>query len=151
MVAVYYTATFERNSLAEISQRASRRRRLLKLVQSLYESSNHWSKWESRGLRDSIMKDARELSYNSQNIPGAAPDISVVESIYIDELESVTKDHALSPRRSSMNTPEKSWRCHNDTTSSERDAGHRRLGPSLLSSLAALTNDTDTLFQDEAR
>ncbi|KAE8150728.1 hypothetical protein BDV25DRAFT_107033 [Aspergillus avenaceus] len=58
MAAAYYTAQFEKDSLPDITQRASRGWRLNKLLQELHESSRNWSPWESRGLREGVIESA---------------------------------------------------------------------------------------------
>ncbi|KAI5917072.1 hypothetical protein F4810DRAFT_705198 [Camillea tinctor] len=64
MVTTYYTAKFQKNSIPDMSQRASRSRRLHRLLQDLHESSNRWPKWESRGLREGVMESARDICVN---------------------------------------------------------------------------------------
>ncbi|KAI0596213.1 hypothetical protein F4775DRAFT_318524 [Biscogniauxia sp. FL1348] len=64
MVSAYYTAQFQRNSVPDMSQRASRSRRLHRLLQDLHESSKRWTKWESRGLREGVMESARDICVN---------------------------------------------------------------------------------------
>ncbi|KAI1493693.1 hypothetical protein F5X96DRAFT_620252 [Biscogniauxia mediterranea] len=64
MVTAYYTAQFQKNSIPDMSQRASRSRRLHRLLQDLHESSNRWTKWESRGLREGVMESARDICVN---------------------------------------------------------------------------------------
>jgi hypothetical protein len=59
MVAAYYTCSFSKSSWPDMSQKASRTRRLSKLISEMQESSENWPKWESRMFRESIMDSAR--------------------------------------------------------------------------------------------
>lgn len=60
MAAAYYTAEFERGSFPAMVQSASRSRRLKPLLQKLQESSSRWPRWESRGLRESVLEATGE-------------------------------------------------------------------------------------------
>jgi hypothetical protein len=54
MVSTYYTTTFSKSSVPDMAQRASRSRRLPRLMQNLHASSKTWARWEARGFRDSV-------------------------------------------------------------------------------------------------
>ena len=58
MVAAYYTASFEKSSVPAMSQRASRSRRLAKMLREMHESSERWPSWEAKGFRESSMESA---------------------------------------------------------------------------------------------
>lgn len=58
MVAEYYTTSFEKSSVPAMAQRASRGRRLGKVLKDVHESSNLWPRWEARGFRESAMESA---------------------------------------------------------------------------------------------
>lgn len=62
MAAAYYTATFERSSVPAMAQRASRARRLAKMLKDVHESSKQWPRWEARGFRESAIESASKLS-----------------------------------------------------------------------------------------
>ncbi|KAK8118357.1 uncharacterized protein PG998_002983 [Apiospora kogelbergensis] len=77
MVIAYYTAQFERSSMAGMAQRASRGRRLRSVVQELRHHSDSWSRWDSRELQESFLEAAK--------------------SQYIAEIEHLEKGQALDP------------------------------------------------------
>ncbi|KAL8900610.1 MAG: hypothetical protein Q9207_005615 [Kuettlingeria erythrocarpa] len=58
MVTAYYTTSFEKSSIPDMAQRASRGRRLAKVIKDVHESSNRWPRWEARGFRESTMESA---------------------------------------------------------------------------------------------
>ena len=58
MVAAYYTASFEKSSVPAMAQRASRSRRLAKMLREMHESSERWPSWEARGFRESALESA---------------------------------------------------------------------------------------------
>jgi hypothetical protein len=60
MVAAYYSSSFEKNSFPDMAQKASRSRRLSKLLVELHEISDSWPKWQSRMFREGIMECASE-------------------------------------------------------------------------------------------
>ncbi|CAJ2513375.1 Uu.00g014940.m01.CDS01 [Anthostomella pinea] len=130
MVTSYYTTQFEKNSLADVSQRASRGRRLHKLLHDLHESSNRWSKWESRGFKDSVMQSARRIC--------------------VAEMDKVAQDH---PREQERYPVPAFDGLGNDnesvmSTDKDRNAGLSSLGLSASSHLT-VPDDMETL-QDEA-
>jgi len=60
MIAAYYSSSFEKNSFPDMAQKASRSRRLSKLLVELHEISDSWPKWQSRMFREGIMECASE-------------------------------------------------------------------------------------------
>ena len=60
MVAAYYTSSFEKSSVPAMAQRASRSRRLAKMLREMHESSERWPSWEARGFRESALESARK-------------------------------------------------------------------------------------------
>lgn len=56
MAIAYYTAHFDRGSLPDLAQRASRGRRLKTVLQALQDSSDQWPRWESRGLQEGVIE-----------------------------------------------------------------------------------------------
>ncbi|ORY13582.1 hypothetical protein BCR34DRAFT_648615 [Clohesyomyces aquaticus] len=59
MVSTYYTCSFTKSSVPEMAQRASRSRRLPRLVQNLHASSKAWPRWEARGFRNAATENAK--------------------------------------------------------------------------------------------
>ncbi|KAI0484817.1 hypothetical protein GGR56DRAFT_680575 [Xylariaceae sp. FL0804] len=131
MVGAYYTSRFQRNSLAEMSQRASRGRRLPKLLQELSEGSAQWSKWDSRSFREGVMESAR--------------------SICGTEMERLSRDRNWSHERYEM--PIFDGMTPDDDSVMSNDGGSPALLPSSGSStLTHMTvpDDMGTVLQDEA-
>ena len=62
MVAAYYTTSFDKGSVPEMAQRASRGRRLGKVVKDVHKSSRRWPRWEARGFRESAMESASKFA-----------------------------------------------------------------------------------------
>jgi len=60
MILAYYSYSFEKSSWPDMAQRASRARRLSKLLVELHEISDSWPKWQSRMFREGVMESARE-------------------------------------------------------------------------------------------
>jgi hypothetical protein len=60
MIAAYYSCSFEKSSWPDMAQKASRTRRLSKLLVELHETSDSWPKWQSRMFREGIMECASE-------------------------------------------------------------------------------------------
>lgn len=69
MVTAYYTASFEKSSLPAMSQRASRSRRLAKMLREMHESSERWPSWEARGLRESVLESASKSCQQTFSLP----------------------------------------------------------------------------------
>ena len=65
MVAAYYTGSFEKSSAPAKAQRASRSRRLAKILREMHESSERWPSWEARGIRESALESARKSHHKS--------------------------------------------------------------------------------------
>ncbi|KAH9905501.1 hypothetical protein F4778DRAFT_779832 [Xylariomycetidae sp. FL2044] len=61
MAVAYYTARFEKRSVPDLAQCASRGRRLKTVIQDLVKGSEDWSRWESRGLQDSTVEATKAL------------------------------------------------------------------------------------------
>ncbi|KAF5861955.1 hypothetical protein ETB97_012278 [Aspergillus alliaceus] len=120
MAAAYYTAQFEKNSLPEITQRASRGRRLNKLLHELHECSRQWSPWESRGLREGVIESA------------------TMECI--DEIERIASDHLqVRAHDSDLNK---------DCMDTKEVIQNSSAG--ALSGLPTLPDSVDSAMQDEA-
>jgi hypothetical protein len=67
MIAAYYSSQFEKSSWPDMAQRASRARRLSKLLVELHEISDGWPKWQSRMFREGVMECASECSYRRES------------------------------------------------------------------------------------
>lgn len=61
MVSGYYTLTFDKNSVADRAQTASRGKHLRNVLSSLHENSRDWTTWEARGFRDQIVEAAEGI------------------------------------------------------------------------------------------
>lgn len=61
VVLAYYTSQFERGSVPAMLQYVSRSRRLKTLLHELQKSSSQWTRWESRGLHESVSEAAVSL------------------------------------------------------------------------------------------
>jgi hypothetical protein len=61
MVLAYYTSRFEWGSFPAMVQSVSRKRRLKAMLQELQKRSGQWSRWESRGLHESVSEAAVSL------------------------------------------------------------------------------------------
>jgi hypothetical protein len=71
MASTYYTCTLEKSSVPEMAQRASRSRRLPRVMKSLHASSKAWPRHESRGIHEAATEHAK--------------------SVYEEELQEVTR------------------------------------------------------------
>ncbi|KAF2820860.1 hypothetical protein CC86DRAFT_459454 [Ophiobolus disseminans] len=71
MASTYYTCTLEKSSVPEMAQRASRSRRLPRVMKSLHASSKTWPRYESRGVHEAATEHAK--------------------SVYDEELQEVTR------------------------------------------------------------
>ncbi|KAF2139770.1 uncharacterized protein K452DRAFT_300274 [Aplosporella prunicola CBS 121167] len=58
MTSTYYTADFQRGTLAHLAQAASRRRRLRKVIATLHSSSQGWGRSEAQGYHDAMLRSA---------------------------------------------------------------------------------------------
>jgi hypothetical protein len=61
MATKYYTAQLEKNSAADLEQKISRSRRLKDFMASLRQSSQGWTRWESRGYCHEIIEGAEHM------------------------------------------------------------------------------------------
>lgn len=61
MILAYYSCSFEKSSWPDMAQRASRARRLSKLLVELHDISDNWPKWQSRMFREGVMECASEF------------------------------------------------------------------------------------------
>ncbi|RYP15709.1 hypothetical protein DL765_005549 [Monosporascus sp. GIB2] len=77
MAVAYYTTQFDKGSVPDLAQRASRGRRLKAVLQALQDSSSQWSRWESRGLQESAVESTKALC--------------------VSEMERVEADQTLEP------------------------------------------------------
>lgn len=82
-VVSYYTAQFKNNSLAAISQRASRSRRLRTVLQELQECSSQWPRRESRGLYEGLVEMTSEFP-----LPIKSP---FLENVFFSKVFTETK------------------------------------------------------------
>jgi hypothetical protein len=71
MASTYYTCTLEKSSVPEMAQRASRSRRLPRVMQSLHANSKTWPRYESRDIHEAATEHAK--------------------SVYEEELQEVTR------------------------------------------------------------
>jgi hypothetical protein len=71
MASTYYTCTLEKSSVPEMAQRASRSRRLPRVMRNLHASSKTWPRYESRGIHEAATEHAK--------------------SVYEEELQEVTR------------------------------------------------------------
>lgn len=60
-VSTYYTYNFENDSAPDLAQKASRARRLRRVLTELHDSSATWTLWEARGYRDKIVQAAESV------------------------------------------------------------------------------------------
>ncbi|KAL8764129.1 MAG: hypothetical protein Q9184_000271 [Pyrenodesmia sp. 2 TL-2023] len=137
MVTAYYTTSFEKSSIPDMAQRASRGRRLAKVVKDVHESSKRWPRWEARGFRESTMENAKAICVNeiekvAQHLDSAHGDYS------LDEAEQPLS--ALNP-----SIPSEAHPAATRTNSSGRSGEESR----LLAQLRTLPEDVDAAVQDE--
>ncbi|KAF2268090.1 hypothetical protein CC78DRAFT_590306, partial [Lojkania enalia] len=86
MVSTYYTCTFEKGSMSDMAQRASRSRRLGRLLQNLHASSCTWSRWEAKGFQASSVENAKAILLNEMK--------KVSRHVKVDE-DALSALHAL--------------------------------------------------------
>ncbi|KAI1344557.1 hypothetical protein F5Y15DRAFT_366940 [Xylariaceae sp. FL0016] len=130
MVSAYYTSQFQKNSVADMSQKASRGRRLQGMMQELHAGSNQWSKWEARGFRESVMECAREIC--------------------VHEMEKVVTDRERDQdRRCDMPTMD-GLDLDSDSVMSHDTESEGHFSSAASSSSSHLTVPDETVFQDEA-
>ncbi|KAI4188224.1 MAG: hypothetical protein LQ348_003962, partial [Seirophora lacunosa] len=137
MVTAYYTTAFEKSSIPDMAQRASRGRRLAKVVKDVHESSNRWPRWEARGFRESTMESAKAIC------------VDEIEKV-AQHLESAHGDHTLDEAEQPPSALNLS---HIGTT----DAAAMPLGSNggtsqesrLLVQLRTLPEDVEAAAQDE--
>jgi hypothetical protein len=88
-----------------MAQRASRARRLSKLLVELHDISDSWPKWQSRMFREGVMECASECSsrresrrsLNASKYRYHPADITDAGKICNDELENTTKSFEAQP------------------------------------------------------
>ncbi|KAI1503275.1 hypothetical protein F5X99DRAFT_376509 [Biscogniauxia marginata] len=152
MVTAYYTAQFQKNSIADMSQRASRSRRLHRVLQDLRESSNRWTKWESRGFREGVMESARDICVGEMERVAQDRkwgeeqfDPAMLEGLGIDHGGNVT-DAGCDPQLSRM-APSSSIPSSYPTILEDMETAFQDNAPSLWSLLTELAG-TDGLHCD---
>ena len=158
MVAAYYTTSFEKGSMPDMAQRASRARRLSKMLKDVHESSSHWPRWEARGLRESTVESASTYSilFVPQNSPFSAWAFSntwrlllltiFAESVCAEEIEHIAQhlDNADQPNEADLLS------ALNDNSMNamaiDGDGGEET---KCLSQLTSLPEDVEAAVQDE--
>ncbi len=161
MVAAYYTASFEKSSVPAMAQRASRGRRLAKMLKDVHESSNRWPRWEARGFRESAMESASKLScpiilhhlsrtwmYWNDRVTN---DWYYIGTICVDEIEKVTQhlDRTRPSDEGESRSALNELRISNvNANAMFVDAGSSEEGR-LLAQLTTLPEDVEAAVQDE--
>lgn len=177
MVTAYYTTAFEKSSIPDMAQRASRGRRLTKVVKDVHESSKRWPRWEARGFRESTMESASTSCFacpSKFSLPGprcwrwlaesrkiskltSTLILSLIEAICVDEIEKVAQHLESAHGDHTLDEAEQPPSALNLSHIGTTDAAAMPLGSNggtsqesrLLVQLRTLPEDVEAAAQDE--
>ncbi|RYO81969.1 hypothetical protein DL764_009685 [Monosporascus ibericus] len=149
MAVAYYTTQFDRGSVPDLAQRASRGRRLKAVLQALQDSSSQWPRWESRGLQESALEFTKALCVSEMERVAADRTLEPVQIEAVDLISafgsmlSSDEDAIIISRRNGEGGVDDNGQSrraprHSDSTLSERIEAVQDSVPHLWSLLTEL-------------